>query len=150
VPTRTQDEIAERCKAKCEEPLNFESSTLLLYMDFAHARPFLIEDAAESNWSFHEPTREVLLAGMRDYMGFAWGKVLDHRGISAHRSVDRMRAWVWLLGDEFPEVSYPQYGAPILKALCDQYGFGVPDNEDIRRMAAGEPCGMYPHCSCGS
>jgi hypothetical protein len=73
-------------------------------------------------------------------MAFAWGKARDHRGISASRSVEKMRTWVWLLDDPEITANYQNYGAPILRAICERYGFPIPDGDDMRRMSEGEPC----------
>lgn len=91
---------------------------------------------------------------MRQYMAeVGWDKVLGHRGISAGRTVEKMTAWLWLLGDDemvrFAEddSNYPQYGAPILKAICEKYGFPIPDDPAARRMAVGRRC--VPDCDEG-
>ncbi len=99
-------------------------------------------------------TRDAVLAGMREYMPFAWGKVEDHRGISAERSVTKMEAWIWLLKDDevlerVKAASYTQYGAPKLKVVCEQYHFPIPDSEAVRRMASGEQCSNSCENGCG-
>jgi hypothetical protein len=83
---------------------------------------------------------------MRDYMEFAWGKADDHRGLSAMRSVEKFKAWVWLLGNdklvEFCEDDdhYAYYGAPVLQRICQEYSFPIPDDAGIQRMMKGLPC----------
>ena len=44
------------------------------------------------------------------------------------RSIDHFRAWLWLLGDEMLRFAddgdnYPMYGKPILRRICEKYGF---------------------------
>lgn len=89
-------------------------------------------------------TRKHVLKDMRAYMPFALQKALDHRGLSAARSIDRYRAWLWLLGDceygTVPWQRYQNYGMPILKHICERYGFDFPSSEDATRMAEGRPC----------
>jgi hypothetical protein len=65
-----------------------------------------------------------------------------------------MSAWLWLLGEEelhqFAEDSknYPQYGAPILKKICEKYGFPVPEGEAIANMSQGLSCSQYCEEGC--
>lgn len=134
----------------------FTAEVLLPYLSAEQVRPFLKDDADLSDWE-QEPLKfEAVVAAMREYMEFAWGKVQDHRGISASRSVEKMQAWLWLLGDEetltFAQASrnYAQYGAPVLKKICEKYGFPVPEGEDIERMAKGLPCEHGCEMGCGS
>ena len=156
---RTQEEIVERCRAKSAEFLSFEPEVLLDYLDYAHAKEFLEPEVTEEQWAGldhgaggNAPSHKRILVEsdipeqMAGYMSFAWGKVEDHRGISAGRSIEKLKALAWLLGDDetvtFAEDSsnYPQYGAPILKCLCQRYDLPIPEGEGLRRMAEGLPC----------
>lgn len=104
------------------------------------------EEIKEINDGTQEPTRDNVLSAMRGYMVFAWNKVEDHRGLSTIRSIEKMRAWLWILGDDGmiaitnDESLYPNYGAPILKRICEKYDFEIPDDADIVLMADGKPC----------
>lgn len=151
---RSQDEIVAHIKANSGF-MDFTCGALLEYLDFERAREFLDGDTTAEKWEQKSAGREAILDAMRDYMEFAWGKVEDHRGISAKRSVDKMRAWTWLLGDEetlkaFDAADYKNYGAPKLAVICKAYGFPIPEGSDIQRMIAGEPCGSMEGCGCGS
>lgn len=102
-------------------------------------------------------TVEHAMACARDYYRFAWGKVLDHRGISASRSITKLAAWMWVAGrDDLAALLhrddlYTPYGAPALKALGAALGWPWPeDDEQARRMAAGEPCRPYCDEGCRS
>lgn len=98
--------------------------------------------------------REAILAEMADYMGFAWDKALDHRGLSAGRSVEKIKAWLFLLGDteavEFADQdeNYPQYGCPVLMYVSQRYGLAVPRDDAAARMASGRHCGADYPCGC--
>jgi len=100
-------------------------------------------------------TREYVLKAMKSYMDFAWGKATGHRGISAGRSIQHFESWLWMLGDEEAiafvqdESHYPQYGCPMLKYICNKYGFDIPDSDDVKRMCGGQPCGDSD-CGCGT
>ena len=83
----------------------------------------------------------------------------DHRGLSAGRSIDHFRAWLWMDGeDELVEqinsedIPFAQYGAPILKAISEKYGAPTPDDDATLRMMLGsicEPDGC-PYEGCGT
>lgn len=148
---RTQEQIQKRAQASTSV-FGFDTEVFIAYLDFEHAKPMLKPDADSAKWTWSEPNRDNVLVDMREYMAFAWGKVEDHRGISAGRSVEKMRAWIWLLEDEgfldeLEKVEYAQYGAPILKTVCERYGFVVPSDEATQRMTRGEPC--TPDCEQG-
>jgi hypothetical protein len=146
---KTQSEIVEHYRSiRKSDFLGFQAEVLLSHLSFGSAKEFLKEDADQEKWGVALPlTEEAIKEEMRDYMKFSWQKVLDHRGISASRSVDKMEAWLWLLGDDEmvafakdANANYSQYGAPILKAISEKYGFGIPDDPRAARMAQGLPC----------
>lgn len=130
---KTQNEIIARIKER--EPddwLGFERSKYLLYLDYDHAKEFLKPETTAEIWG--EISNELPLDMMKDYMSFAYMKADDERGISAHRSVQHCIAWLWLAeeNDLLAEVeseynnNYRKYGKPILKMICDHYGWPWP------------------------
>jgi hypothetical protein len=154
---RTQEEILERMRAaEGEDILGFERGVLLQYLDFEHAREFLKDEATAEAWEKDRPrTDEDARKEAAAYAGFAWGKVEDHRGISAGRNIAKMSAWCWLLGlDDVvaraEAAGYAQYGAPQLKILCDGLGLPVPADEWATRMMSGLPCRDGCDEGCGS
>jgi hypothetical protein len=145
---RTYEEIAEKCR-DTESSFGFHLEVLVPYLPYKYAKDFLKEDVVEEEWDKKviPLTEDNVKRDMGDYMEFAWGKVIDHRGLSASRSVEKMAEWCWLLGDdesvEFAETdgNYAMYGAPILNFMCQKHGFPVPeDNDDLEKMIAGQPC----------
>lgn len=113
---RTGEEILERIE-NLDDPFGFKLSTLLPYLSFEHAQPFLKEDVTEDDWpeAHDDPVREAY-----GYLDFAWDKADNERGISASRSVDRLEEWLWLSGmdeelEEFQAAPYEPYGKPKLK-----------------------------------
>lgn len=139
---RTQEEILERINTSTSM-FGWDVEVLAMYLGFDAAesirRPEITREAWENDQ--HSQERENVLEDFADYMQFAIGKAIDHRGISASRSIEKLQTWQWLLGDEpHPDEPYRNYGAPILKAVCEQYGFPVPDDERFLRMADGERC----------
>ena len=158
---RTQEEIVLRIQKKSKEFLNFESEVLYDYLDYDHAEPLKLQSPMPDREQFevqscgiggdaasyqHVLTEAQIPEQMAGYMRFAWGKVEDHRGISAGRSVQKLAALAWLLGDDDVvafaenEGNYAQYGAPILKHICEKYGLPIPDDAGLLRMMEGSPC----------
>ena len=133
----------------------FAAEALAPYLPYQQVREFLAPKVSSAEWVPEPYTHETVTTQMRDYMAFAWGKVLAHRGLSAGRSVAKMKAWLYALGDDEmvafceDESHYPQYGAPMLKAISEKYGFSIPDDERVRRMVQGLPCSDGCEDGCG-
>jgi hypothetical protein len=154
---RTQDEILERIKAKQQEFLCFEPEVLFEWLDYEHAKGLLKPEVTKDKWDSDRPAykRANVLARAYDYMAeYGWPKARDHRGISASRTVQKLTAWVWLAGedellDRMAAAPYENYGAPILKLVADHFGWPMPKDEALERMARGEKC--HPECceGCG-
>lgn len=152
---RTQEEILERFELYNDlnnrdrhgdphDGMGFKREVLLDYLDFEHARPYLKDDATQQEWD-QAHSRETLRQAAEGYYDFALGKIEDHRGLSAMRSVDKLETYAWLLGRDdvvqaMSEAPYPQYGAPRVKAYADGLGLLWPIDELYTRMAAGQPC----------
>ena len=151
---RGQDEIVKRIsEIDSDDILGFRHETLIDALDFEHAKPWLIADATEQDWDAARP--ESFTQATTRYLAFAIRKVIDHRGISAERSVVKLRAYAWLLGRDdavaaMDAAAYPQYGAPKLKAFALAMGLPWPtDDIMLEHMASGQPCS--PNCweGCG-
>lgn len=133
---------------EADDMLGFKLQVLLDYLPFELAKPYLKPEATAAAWhtDLHQFTPEQVIADARAYMAFAWGKVLEHRGLSAGRSVEKMQMWCYLLGEDRlvalcnNENQYAKYGAPILLAICTMFGWPVPMDDRVARMAAGKSC----------
>lgn len=154
---KTQDELVERYRKISSRVLDFESGVIGEFLDFDHAKQFLKEDsdATPETWdkALLKADRETVIKELTDYMEFAVGKALDHRGLSSGRSINKMRGWMWLLSnnemiDFIDDGShYAMYGCPILKKIILKYDLVIPeatDNEYFDNMADGNPC----HSGC--
>ncbi|AEB42641.1 hypothetical protein [Micromonospora maris] len=146
---RTQEEIVTRIRAlraHRRDIFGFREEVLVEALDLDHARQ-LLGPGTPGGWT----PRVDHETYARDYLRFAIGKIIDHRGNSASRSVDKLGELAWLLGRDdivraMDHTSYPMYGAPTVKAFAD--GFGWPflddlDSDDQRalaRMADGQQC----------
>jgi hypothetical protein len=142
VSVPTVAEIHERIAAtEARDFLGFERGEYIRALPFDEARRYLVPDATPELWS--EPLLgERALDEARGYMAFAWGKANDCRGISANRSVMHLVAWLWLAGEralsdeiqrEF-EDRYCYYGKPILRRICERFGW------DWRSLDNGRWC----------
>jgi hypothetical protein len=151
---RSQEQIAARIESiKADDFFGFRREVLLGSLDFEHARPFLKAEATVEAWEEEpaETTVESVLQSATKYLDFAFGKALDHRGISAGRSVEKMTEYAWLLGDdalaERMGGHYAQYGMPALLAFAERFDLPIPEDERVERMGQGLKC--RPDCDEG-
>lgn len=154
---RTVKEVVDRINdPKVRERnsiLHFEIATLVDFVPFVDAMEFGVLDReknekiglerAKREWNggLEELDHDSILESARLYMGFAWGKAADERGISAHRSIQRFQAWTWLLGD-FDRIDWSNvdgYGEEILDEICTLYNW--PPGSDAGHW--NEVCRAY-------
>lgn len=151
---RTVEDIVKRCQNQ-EDVLGFRTGALVEFLTFEQAKDLRSEEATSEEWGEAKPlTRESVIDAMRSYMQFAWGKIEDHRGLSAERSIMKMEAWIWLLGDDefldaVKNAAYAQYGAPKLALICQRYDLPIPQSTEIQNMIAGQPCRESCEEGCG-
>jgi hypothetical protein len=152
---RTQQEIVDRIvDANADDDfMGFRREVLLDALEFEHAKPYLKDGVTEAEW---DASREKdTQAAARGYLDFAVGKIEDHRGISASRSVEKLGEYAWLLGRDdvvaaMAAADYPQYGAPKVKAFAEGMGWPWPPDAGLARMAEGLPCTEDCYGGCGS
>lgn len=155
---RTMDQIVERLKSPDTDLFGFEAEVLVPFVT-AEAWQSLCPHKRIDEFAAEALTEENVLAQAQEYMEFAWGKIQNHRGLSASRSVTKLCSFLWLLDREDAnalldridnrEVTYAQYGAPILAAICEIFDWPVPDDDATQRMIQGEPCGRCD-CDCSA
>lgn len=141
---RTHEEIRRRVAELSENDFfGFQRGDLLGCLP-REEMPAKLLEGLEADYKALPADRENVIARMRDYMPFALDKAEDHRGLSASRSISHFQAWTWLLGDEDYRAidwdRYGPYGVPILKQLCEKYGFAHEFSGVLEPMAKGEPC----------
>lgn len=147
---RTQDEILARFREVTDDDwLGFRREVLTDAMTVDTLRAALPNGDIEDTW-----TPEETEPAARGYLGFAIEKILDHRGISASRSVDKLREYAWLLGRDdvvsaMDDAGYEQYGAPKVAAFAAGMGWEWPDDRELARMADGLPCRDGCEEGCG-
>jgi hypothetical protein len=125
---RSPQEILSRIESvKDDDWMGTQVNDLLFYLPFAEARPHLKEGVTADQWA--EATSDVkpALDAARDYLDFAWDKANNCRGLSAGRSLDHMKAWLWLAGyDKLVDEhfgDYEHYGKFQLVIASELTGF---------------------------
>jgi len=154
---KTQEEIMLRIDEIGDNDfLGFETTDLYSALTKANAIEMLIRknpdaESIEKDLADYEQiyrTNEDIIEQMKKYMSFAVEKAVNHRGISASRSVAHYRAWTWLINDSetFEFLSdgsnYQNYGAPMLKYVAEKYDIPIPENQTFIEMAQGRKCQM--------
>lgn len=154
---RTPAEIVERIDAIEEEDyFGFHREVLVSALPYEDAKPYIRDTVTEEDWNAREGltlTPEATTAEALRYLRFALGKALNHRGLSASRSVEKMTEFAWLLGRDdvvqaCEEAEYAPYGAPILMAWAVAYGpdaVGICEEETAKsdrlmKMMSGVRC----------
>jgi len=151
-PMRIPSELVRRMKAVMDaDPFRTQVGDLASFLPADALYQFCKPDADLSEHKPEPLIRRRVLVLMREYMPFAVEKATGHRGLSANRSIEHFKAWVWLLGDyaEIDWNNYKNYGAPILKQISERYGFDLPPSETLSRMARGAPCIAGCDMGCG-
>lgn len=118
---RTPEQIIARIEAvRTGDFFGAQSSDLINALTYESAKPFLKPEVTPDEWAKAVGDPRSAAIG---YMEFAWGKANGNRGLSANRSIDHYRAWMWLLGiDDFDAVAdaeYQFYGKPILVIVAE-------------------------------
>jgi hypothetical protein len=148
--TRTQDEILARFHAIADgDFFGFRREVLSDAMTADTLKAAMPGANVVDTW-----TPDDTEPAARGYLDFAIGKILNHRGISAARSVDKLGEYAWLLGRDdvvsaMDAAGYEQYGAPKVKAFAEGMGWEWPDDRELVRMADGLPCRDGCEGGCG-
>lgn len=157
----TQEEIVARVEeVGISDMFGAHRNELISALDFEHAKDFLKEGVTEEGWKKLDLLTSVedVVKVAKEYLEFAVEKAGDHRGLSASRSVDHYRGWVWLAAPEsyekLDQAGFENYGAPQLKAAAEILGFLdewdrlVTEGSRVARMALGEQCGGWDGDGC--
>jgi hypothetical protein len=160
VMVRTEQEIVARARQvrddRFRDPLGAELGDLITQLEWDEAKEFLHPGAKKVDW--HPLPLQEAKEGAIGYVQFAISKMDHHRGLSAGRSVDHMRAWIWLFTDDdwaqkMDEAPYQNYGAPKVKVFCEAMGlqdvWDLTTTPEVRNMAEGKPCREGCEEGCG-
>lgn len=123
VANRTDAEILARIESVKESDwMGTQTNDLVHALSFEAAKPLLNDSVKPEDWAEKRPVPSEEIAA---YMPFAWGKANGCRGLSAGRSIDHMRAWLWLDGKDVlcsrMDSLYDFYGKPCLVLICAEY-----------------------------
>ena len=176
---RTQEEIIEEYQRLIDDKDNFgwrreilseyltkdSLKTILKYRgldetdkDVAELLNLTDEDTERVMRTSEEQQDDYVIAEIKEYMEFALYKALNHRGISANRSIEKMSEWLWLLNraelsKSFEEAEYQNYGVPKLKVICDSLKIVDFSKLDVKlqNMAKNLQCetNCYEGCVIG-
>ena len=137
---------------------------LMLRLPFERARAFMARGAEwdEPSWNKVKrgKDRQSVMDDVEDFFQDAVERCVDHKK-TAVMSLDNFRAWAWLLRDMdlfeylIDDRNFPNFGAPMVKAVMDKYELAelLPEDE-IRRstflnMAQGKKCSELCIHGCG-
>lgn len=129
---RTAAEIAARMAEVSDGFLNFQSDDLLEWLPYELAKPHLKDGVTKKEWSAHQETGDPLIM-VSNYLPFAWKKANSCRGLSAGRSIEHLKAWLWLAGYDLSDTlddQYTRYGKPCLIIASEIVGFNWREHDD--------------------
>ena len=142
--TRTQKEILARIKEiENDDFFGATREDLVEFLAYDNAKKFLNDKATPQKWAkLQKPaTRQVIIDSIANYMPFAWDKANACRGLSANRSIDHMRAYLWMLDDgsleKMEDITYEHYGKELLIFVCDHVGLDWKQWDDGVRTNYG-------------
>lgn len=125
---RTDQEILDRVEAiRPADFLGWTTPVLLMALSYECAvkEEIVANGVDRASWDSSQTTNPT--AEAKEYLAFAMDKARNERGISAERSVDKLREWLWLSGDDsllrrFEGAPYNPYGRRKLAVLCEAWG----------------------------
>lgn len=159
---RSQEEILHYLQHE-NDVFGFVEHVLAPYLTYENATPYRKLNVTAAQWEEAQAQAiaaagvttmgEVTLQDLKRYLPFAFTCVLDHKMVAAHRSIETMIVWLWLLGDEElcefarDADNYVPLGAPVLGAIAAKYDVPIPDNPHLHNMIARQAC--QPRCAKG-
>jgi len=153
----TKKQIVEKAVAS-DSYFGFDKEVFVTYLTFNQAKPLLKPEVTSEKWGKVRSLSRVE-EDMKSYMIFAISKAADHRGISAHRSIEKMQAYTAILevDDQIDWERYRNYGAPILRQICDAMGWQELytteiedwDRKPFDRMSQSKKCRDSCNEGCG-
>lgn len=123
---RSQSEIVDRIENLDDDMFGFRFEVLVQALDYDYAKPYLKDDVSAAEWDVDRLSDTEKEA--RNYLAFAIGKIEDERGISAERSVIKLREFAWLLGRDdavaaMDAADYGWYGDLKVRAFAAALGW---------------------------
>jgi hypothetical protein len=133
--TRSSAEIFARAQA-ADDMFGWAQGVLLSYCDYETGLPILNDGVTAEDWAKNADDPAAIETAAYSYYRFALGKIADERGLSAERSVIKLREFAWLMGRDdvvaaMDAAPYPQYGAPKVAAFGEGFGFTTGSGESL-------------------
>lgn len=131
---RRQEQIVARIAAVEDEDLfGWAREVLIEGFDWKHAQTLVHDWVTREQW---ERTYGDMPERAHGYFAFAIVKIRDKRGISAERSVVKLREYAWLLGRDdvvtaMDEAEYAPYGEPKIRAFGAGMGWPWLVGDDL-------------------
>lgn len=136
--------------------LDFLYNDLLQFLPFNIAKDYLSKETTAEEWEmYYRPLKKGNVIGlMESYMSTAWDSCLNKRPTSSSTSLAHYKTWLWILEDQESidylniEENYTCFGAPILKYICDRYGWNLTtfieewEREHAQQFIQGKGCQM--------
>lgn len=125
---RSDEEILERIEESLDEDWFCTTRPdLVCRLPYEKAKPYLRDEVTPESWTVLSRDRDSLIEQMKSYMPFAWDKVKNQRPMSALRSLQHYKSWLWLAGDDLGDLyeigGFQDYGAEALRKICAHYGW---------------------------
>lgn len=119
---RSYSEIQQRIRDD-DGFFGFGIEVLATYLPLEECREFLKEGVED--WDHKANTTDVIYNDLAEYMSFAWEKANAERGLSAIRSIEKVKAWLFLLERDdiliaLEEHDTEPYGKGMLRFVCQQ------------------------------
>ncbi len=141
---RTIEEILKRIKEigegdSWDDFFGVRRGNLIDFLPFKYAKKYLKKGVGVKKWSksVRPLTKKAVIKEVKNYMSFAWEKANNCRGISANRSIDHMKAYLWLLNDgsfeKMEKIEYEHYGKEKLVFVCEHLGIDYKEWDDGER-----------------
>lgn len=144
-------EIAMKFEEENKKSASNWPDVLVGYIPYEQAKALgLVKVGGDArDWKFKKLVEKTVVDEMKAFVDFALPKVAAHTSLAAMRGMDKLRAWTWLI-DKDTEIAwenFPNFGAPVLKQICEKFEFGWPAHPVLNQMAKGLPCS--PECVRG-
>lgn len=132
---RTPEQIKARiAEVKENDWLGTQVGDLVGMLPYEHAKPYLRDEITEEEWD--ETLRKAdPLKSIKNYLPFAWDKANNCRGISAGRSLEHIKTWLWLAGYNSETISnffddYSYYGKEqlVIASILVDFDWHEQDN----------------------
>lgn len=131
--SRSKSAILRRLRERSVDlPFDFGADVLIACLPYEEAEPYLDESTTREEFEEVGPQESIdewARQSLEEYLPFARKKSESKRGLSCLRSVQKIREWLWLLGEdevllEFNSAEYAPYAEPKLDVVEEYLGGG--------------------------